>query len=209
MVIVQCYLGKGSDAQFPNLLNMIIASGSKAASDKMGWNVLNSEELFARNITIYVFNFASLYGGRGQLFSLESLRIVAKKVVVRQRLLQETEVEGAPRVWGTMRSTSSSLLKSALTKFSPSATLTVKRKTVQSSTGTEKWWWFVLHDSEEALKSLEEKWETINLYTGWKLEFCFKPVIEAHDNEIKNNPTVSQQDDVTPNAPLTPSQHVF
>ena len=53
---------------------------------------------------------------------------------------EKMKVEGARIVWGTMRSTSSSLLKSALTKFSPSATLTVKRKTLQGFTGTEKRW---------------------------------------------------------------------
>ena len=50
---------------------------------------------------------------------------------------EKIKAEGARRVWGTMRRTSSSSLKSALMKFSPSATLTVKQKTIQSSTVTE------------------------------------------------------------------------
>ena len=53
---------------------------------------------------------------------------------------EKIKVEGDRRVWGTMKSTSSSSLKSALTQFSPSATLTVKWKTVQCSTGTDKRW---------------------------------------------------------------------
>ena len=33
-----------------------------------------------------------------------------------------------------------------------------------------KRWWFVLHDSEEALRMLEDKWDNIQMQTGWKLE---------------------------------------
>ena len=42
--------------------------------------------------------------------------------------------------------------------------------------------WYVLRDSEDALKALEEKWESVQMHTGWKLELCFKPAIHAHDD---------------------------
>ena len=40
-------------------------------------------------------------------------------------------------------------------------------------------WWFVLHDSEEALHMLEDRWQ---MQTGWKLELCYKPHPNANTN---------------------------
>ena len=88
---------------------------------------------------------------------------------------QKIRVEGVRRVWGTLKETTASSLKSTIMKFSPSATLFVKRKTVRNDAGEIKTWWYVLHDSEEVLKVLEEKWEGLQMHTGWKLELCFRP----------------------------------
>ena len=101
---------------------------------------------------------------------------------------EKSQVEGVRRVWGTMRETTRSSLKYTVMKFSPSSTLVVKRKTIQSEAGEVKRWWFILHDSEEALKALEEMWEAIQMHTGWKLELCYRPA----DVTCVNNPPVSQ-----------------
>ena len=73
--------------------------------------------------------------------------------------------------------------------FSPSSTMVVKRKTIRSDAGKVKRRWYVLRDSEEALKTLEEKWVSIQMHTGWKLELCYKPD-EDHTKCV--DPAVSQ-----------------
>ena len=33
--------------------------------------------------------------------------------------------------------------------------------------------WFVIHDSEEVLSTLDTKWQQIQIHTSWKLEPCY------------------------------------
>ena len=106
---------------------------------------------------------------------------------------QKVRVEGVRRVWGTLKETTASSLKSTIMKFSPSATLFVKRKTVRNDAGEIKTWWYVLHDSEEVLKVLEEKWEGLQMHTGWKLELCFRPHHATDSVKANDDHLVSQQ----------------
>ena len=69
----------------------------------------------------------------------------------------------------------------------PSVSLRVKRKTICDNAGKVKRWWFVLHSSEEALKSLEDKWNSIQMQTGWKLELCFRPIHGSPDENTATN----------------------
>ena len=94
--------------------------------------------------------------------------------------VKKARVECVRRVWGTMKETTPTSLRSAIVKFCPSTTLNVKRKTIKRDDGRIKRWWFVLYDAEEAFQLLEEKWDGIQLHTGWKLEPCFRPVM-AHE----------------------------
>ena len=97
---------------------------------------------------------------------------------------QETQkvcVKGVHRVWGTMSVTIITSLQCTITRFFPSVSLRVKRKTICDNAGKVKRWWFVLHSSEEALKSLEDKWNSIQMQTGWKLELCFRPIHGSPD----------------------------
>ena len=53
-------------------------------------------------------------------------------------------------------------------------------------------WWFVIHDSEEAMQALEAKWESVKLQTGWCLERCTKPVDQCPiANSIVSNTDAS------------------
>ena len=67
------------------------------------------------------------------------------------------KVAGARKVWGKFKSCTAASVKSAITRVYKSNTLKVKRKnkTVGSAQGIQTRWWFILHDSEEALVSLE------------------------------------------------------
>ena len=56
-------------------------------------------------------------------------------------------------------------------------------------------WWFVLHDSEENLKELENSWEPTQLQTDWKIESCYMPV--AGSPTTSSLILTSQTDDTT------------
>ena len=84
-------------------------------------------------------------------------------------------VQGVRRVWGTMKVTTPTSLKHAISKFCSVADLQVKRKTIGDNAGRVKRWWFVIRPPEDAMIALDNVWEQIKLQTGWKLELCFKP----------------------------------
>ena len=130
-----------------------------------------------------------------------------------QRQSQKVCVEGARRVWGTMSITTTSSLKSTIIgRFSPTDSLLIKRKTICNNAGEVKRWWFVLHDSEEALCMLEDKWDNIQMQTGWKLELCYKPHPNANTNPgapinmLPINPCSAEE---SANATMTHEQHLL
>ena len=88
---------------------------------------------------------------------------------------EKVRVRGARRVWGTLKLTTPSSLKSAISKFCPANSIQIKRKTVCDNDGRVKRWWFVVHAPEDILVKLDAAWEQLKLQTGWKLEPCFKP----------------------------------
>ena len=53
----------------------------------------------------------------------------------KQKLISKVQVVGARRVWGTMKVTTTSSLKSTLLKFCPLSFLQIKRKTVLNVAG--------------------------------------------------------------------------
>ena len=93
----------------------------------------------------------------------------------RNNSLEKVRVEGARRVWGTMRVTTSSSLRYAVSKVFNATSLQIKRKTVSDHAGQVKRWWFIIHAPENVLLNLDAAWEQLKLQTGWKLEPCFKP----------------------------------
>ena len=127
-----------------------------------------------------------------------------------QHQSQKVCVEGARRVWGTMSVTTTSSLKFTIGRFSPTDSLLIKRKTICNSAGEVKRWWFVLHDSEEALRTLADKWDNIQMQTGWKLELCYKPHPNVNTtpgapiNVLPINPSSAEE---SANATMTNEQH--
>ena len=113
-------------------------------------------------------------------------------------------VNGARRIWGTLRSASAHIVKSTIvkvSKISDDNNLQVKRKYKTLQNGRCKWW-FVIHDSEEAMQDLEAKWESVRLQTGWCLERCTKPVNQCPiANSIVSNTDASI--DPSPDCPMT------
>lgn len=86
----------------------------------------------------------------------------------------KVRVEGARRIWGTMKITTSGLIKSAISRICSIDSVRVKRKTTTGTIdGKIKSWWFIVHGSEEVLKELEQKWNLLHMQTNWKLEPCF------------------------------------
>ena len=78
----------------------------------------------------------------------------------------KVRVSGARRVWGTHWSCTAKAVNSAISKLCGITPNTVKRKIVKSTSGKTTRWWFVIHDTEEVLTSLESKWDQLNYVRG-------------------------------------------
>ena len=118
------------------------------------------------------------------------------------------KVNGARKIWGTLKSCTVASVKSAISRVCNNDTVNVKRKL---KTGEQTRWWFVLHDSEEALTSLESKWEQLEVQTSWKLVKCYMPQFEDQtpanetSDQVQTTPTNQSQDHDT-NTANDPSQ---
>ena len=93
-------------------------------------------------------------------------------------------VPGVRRIWGTLKSASTTAVSSTLNKLTTLGNqLTVKKKVRSGSTGSH--WWFLVKGSEEVLKKLEEEWSRVSLQINWKLEPCTKP----KNDSVTSNPS--------------------
>lgn len=91
-------------------------------------------------------------------------------------LYKKQRVPGARRLWGTLKTTTTNAVKSALSKLtSIGDKVTVKRKYKTHNQGRMHWW-FVLKAEEEILAVLEKEWNRVALQLSWRLEPCFKPL---------------------------------
>ena len=123
------------------------------------------------------------YSGRGggHLNQLEHGNAREKMVDTNVESTRQREVvSGARRVWGTLKSASHYTVKATIIKLTSTTcrgidALSVKRKSMTTSSGKLKWW-FVLHGDEGILSELAQSWETVSLQTSWRLESCTKPV---------------------------------
>ena len=91
---------------------------------------------------------------------------------------RKMKVTGARRVWGTLSVCTSAVVKSVIERCCGIKSIRVRRKT---SVRGGQHWWFVLHDHENVLCSLEAKWDLIKMQTSWKLEPCYKPDVQLQD----------------------------
>ena len=122
------------------------------------------------------------YSGRGgHLNQLEHGNACEKMVDNNVESTQQREVvSGSRRVWGTLKSASHYTVKATIVKLASTTcrgidALSVKHKSMTTSSGKLKWW-FVLHGDEGILSELAQSWETVSLQTSWRLETCTKPV---------------------------------
>ena len=107
------------------------------------------------------------------------------ETIVNPRFLK---VDGVRRVWGTLSMCTSGAVSSAIRRFCSIDTIRVKRKSKEIRDGKHQWW-FVLHDDEATLCTLDAKWNLIELQTEWKLELCFRSTI-LHSS-VSTKPAVS------------------
>ena len=92
--------------------------------------------------------------------------------VVKQSMKKREVVNGARRIWGTLKSASAHTVQNTIVKLSKRSdanSLQVKHKYKILQNG-KCLWWFVIHGKEEAKQALEAEWESLNLHTGWCLK---------------------------------------
>ena len=92
------------------------------------------------------------------------------------------KVEGARRIWGTIKNCSSKAVLATISKLtSTRLQLTIKRKTKELASN-KMLWWFVVHGAERDLSTLETEWEKVHDQTLWKLQDCHMPASTGSDN---------------------------
>ena len=92
-------------------------------------------------------------------------------------------VEGARRIWGTMKACPSSVILSTIAKVTEiKDELRIKKKT-RNLPGNKLIWWFVIHCDEETLCLLDTEWEKVHAQTGWSLQCCYMPSINQPNSD--------------------------
>ena len=106
---------------------------------------------------------------------------------------EKVVVEGARRLWGTHQETVCTAVRKAICRlchnYSSTQQLRIRQKT-KSLPNNRLIWWFVLHDDEDKLKTLENSWEQIQLQTDWKIEPCYMPATLT--DKLPASQTISQ-----------------
>ena len=77
---------------------------------------------------------------------------------------------------------SESAVKCAIERICGISSIRVRRKTSINSRGGRRWW-FMLHDDEGALCTLESQWSSTELQTAWKLEPCFMQQVSLQNSQ--------------------------
>jgi hypothetical protein len=85
--------------------------------------------------------------------------------------------------------------------------ISVRRKYKHGMHGRKARWWFVLHGSESTLANIEQKWESMTLQTGWKIEPCYRPSDTDSGSESGNSPAVIDQSPPSPENETVPSSN--
>jgi len=112
------------------------------------------------------------------------------------------KVEGARKVWGTMRNTSASVvaIKSLTTLSASQNDLIIKRKYNRAHNDQKRVvkWWFVITGDEKLLEKLDHQWNLVAVQTAWQLQplQCF---LEArNDASASASPAGESLDGLAP-----------
>ena len=99
----------------------------------------------------------------------------------------KVKVEGARRIWGTMRACSPGAITAIISRLvSERLELRIKRKTKQLA-NNKTIWWFVVHGTERDLVLLEQGWEKVKTQTSWTLEHCLmSPNVSSSQTPLPN-----------------------
>ena len=115
------------------------------------------------------------------------------------------QLEGIRKVWGTLKSTTTTAVTNALSlvKEVPTDKVSVKRKykNVDRNGKNMKKWWFVLRAPENVLQTLERHWPKIQIQTMWKIE----PVYYSPDVGSRSMVTTVS---MSPKVPVVQGQSV-
>ena len=118
-------------------------------------------------------------------------------------------VENCRKVWGTLRSTSTTVVINALKQTTPSSlgpSFSIKRKFKNSQNGTTRKWWFVIRGNKPDIDLLDKEWPNVALQTGWKLEpvLCFESAESTPAQLPSSNTVLTCDESPTPTPTPTP-----
>ena len=100
----------------------------------------------------------------------------------------KVRVVGARRIWGTLKNSTASIVKSVISRLCKvDGEIRVRRKDKEGTLSKRSMWWYVVHGDEPLLTQLESKWDQVNLQTSWKLEPCF--MTEIPTNSVQDSPS--------------------
>ena len=121
---------------------------------------------------------------------------------------EKERVEGASRIWGTVRESTANSVKNVITRLCKpdlSRNLVVKRKDRFNPVSNKTRWWYIVRADESLLVELENDWECVQLQTSWKLEQCFRTVV-VQAGTIQGQPqTIDHPQTIQDQSPTNPS----
>lgn len=113
----------------------------------------------------------------------------AKDSGPRKSQRKRTPIEGARRVWGSVKSATSVAVKATIQRFSTvGGKLSVRRKyrmTGDNPARVTKWW-FVIRGDEEDLQTLQKEWPQVATQTAWKLEPLYRYDVPPNTSDNNN-----------------------
>ena len=110
------------------------------------------------------------------------------------------------KIWGTVKSASSTDTIKALAKLptSPSTSLVAKRESITACNNHKHVtkWWFVIRGEDRLLEHLQNEWQLEAVQTAWKLKpvLCYKDPAQSQPVKEATLPTAPLTTVATPKA---------
>ena len=111
-----------------------------------------------------------------------------------QKQCTRVAIQGARRIWGTRKSTSTTHVANQLKELTSNdvSKLAIKRKFKSDSSNSSRVnkWWFIIRGEEDLLIQLEGSWTAVLMQTSWKLEPAYS-YLDSTSNQVHSEEDVT------------------